>query len=511
MTGSLGWIFLAFVLYLALMIVVGAIYAKKNSSSEDYFLGGRNLNGFVAALSAQASDMSGWLLMGLPGSVYAFGTGQIWIAVGLFIGTVCNWLFISKRLRRYTIRANNALTLPTYFENRFHDKRRVLLLVSSITIVIFFLVYTASALAAGGKLFNLVFGIDYTVAMTVGAAVILVYTFMGGFMAVCTTDFIQGMLMLVGLLAVPLIAMGFVGAGNVGDLVEKSNVAGGASAYLNIMYNGAEKHRFIDILSQLAWGLGYMGMPHILVRFMAVKDEKELSKSKGVAILWVALSLAFACVIGVVGRAYLYPTVLEGGQSENVFIAMIIDLFTKDIKLPIVGGIFLCGILAAIMSTADSQLLVSASSVAEDIYKGILKKDADDKKVLRVSRITVLVIAVLAYIIALDPNSSIMGLVSNAWSGLGSAFGPIVVLSLFWKRTNFQGAVAGIVTGALTVIVWDYIPLVGGQTLGAATGLYSLLVGFALSLVAIVVVSLLTPPPTEEMLQEFEDAKNGNV
>lgn len=511
MTGSLGWIFLAFVLYLALMIVVGAIYAKKNSSSEDYFLGGRNLNGFVAALSAQASDMSGWLLMGLPGSVYAFGTGQVWIAVGLFIGTVCNWLFISKRLRRYTIRANNALTLPTYFENRFHDKRRVLLLVSSITIVIFFLVYTASALAAGGKLFNLVFGIDYTVAMTVGAAVILVYTFMGGFMAVCTTDFIQGMLMLVGLLAVPLIALGFVGAGNVGDLIEKSNVAGGASAYLNIMYNGAEKHRFIDILSQLAWGLGYMGMPHILVRFMAVKDEKELSKSKGVAILWVALSLAFACVIGVVGRAYLYPTVLEGGQSENVFIAMIIDLFTKDIKLPIVGGIFLCGILAAIMSTADSQLLVSASSVAEDIYKGILKKDADDKKVLRVSRITVLVIAVLAYIIALDPNSSIMGLVSNAWSGLGSAFGPIVVLSLFWKRTNFQGAVAGIVTGALTVIVWDYIPLVGGQTLGAATGLYSLLVGFALSLVAIVVVSLLTPPPTEEMLQEFEDAKNGNV
>ncbi|MDD7079036.1 MAG: sodium/proline symporter PutP [Lachnospiraceae bacterium] len=511
MTGSLGWIFLAFVLYLALMIVVGAIYAKKNSSSEDYFLGGRNLNGFVAALSAQASDMSGWLLMGLPGSVYAFGTGQVWIAVGLFIGTVCNWLFISKRLRRYTIRANNALTLPTYFENRFHDKRRVLLLVSSITIVIFFLVYTASALAAGGKLFNLVFGIDYTVAMTVGAAVILVYTFMGGFMAVCTTDFIQGTLMLVGLLAVPLIALGFVGAGNVGDLIEKSNVAGGASAYLNIMYNGAEKHRFIDILSQLAWGLGYMGMPHILVRFMAVKDEKELSKSKGVAILWVALSLAFACVIGVVGRAYLYPTVLEGGQSENVFIAMIIDLFTKDIKLPIVGGIFLCGILAAIMSTADSQLLVSASSVAEDIYKGILKKDADDKKVLRVSRITVLVIAVLAYIIALDPNSSIMGLVSNAWSGLGSAFGPIVVLSLFWKRTNFQGAVAGIVTGALTVIVWDYIPLVGGQTLGAATGLYSLLVGFALSLVAIVVVSLLTPPPTEEMLQEFEDAKNGNV
>lgn len=511
MTGSLGWIFLAFILYLGIMIVVGAVYAKQNSSSEDYFLGGRNLNGFVAALSAQASDMSGWLLMGLPGSVYAFGTGQAWIAIGLFIGTVCNWLFISRRLRRYTIRANNSLTLPTFFENRFHDEKRVLLLISSITIVIFFLVYTASALAAGGKLFNLVFGIDYRLAMTVGAVVILAYTFMGGFMAVCTTDFIQGMLMLVGILAVPLIALFVVGPDKLGAVLDESGVAGGASSFLNLMDNGGKPYKLIDIISQLAWGLGYMGMPHILVRFMAVKDERELKKSKGIAIIWVALSLAFACVIGIVGRAYLYPTILEGGQSENVFIAMIIDLFTKDIRLPIVGGIFLCGILAAIMSTADSQLLVSASSVAEDIYKGILKKDADDKTVLRVSRITVLVIAVLAYVIALDPNSSIMGLVSNAWSGLGSAFGPIVVLSLFWKRTNFPGAVAGIATGALAVIIWDYIPLAGGQTLGAATGLYSLVVGFGLSLLAIVAVSLLTPAPSAEILQEFEDAKNGTI
>ncbi len=511
MSGSLGWIFLAFILYLALMVVVGAVYAKTNKSSEDYFLGGRNLGGFVAALSAQASDMSGWLLMGLPGSVYALGTGQSWIAIGLFIGTVCNWLFISKRLRRYTIRANNSLTLPTYFENRFHDKKRILLLVSSVTIVIFFLVYTASALAAGGKLFNLVFGVDYRVAMTIGAAVILVYTFMGGFMAVCTTDFIQGTLMLVGLLAVPLVALHFVGTGNLASIIEESNVAGGASSYLNILHNGGKPHRFIDIISQLAWGFGYMGMPHILVRFMAVKDEQELKKSKGIAILWVTLSLFFACVIGVVGRAYLYPKVLEGGQTENVFIEVIIKMFTSDLTMPVVGGIFLCGILAAIMSTADSQLLVSASSVAEDIYRGFLRKDADNKTVMRVSRITVLVIAVLAYLIALDPNSSIMGLVSNAWSGLGSAFGPTVLLSLFWKRTNFHGAVAGIVTGALTVIVWDYIPLVGGQTLGTATGLYSLVVGFGLSLLAIIVVSLLTPPPTAEMLQEFEDAKNGNI
>ena len=507
MEGSIIWILAAFVIYLAFMIVIGLVYAKKNENAEDYFLGGRQLSGPVAALSAQASDMSGWLLMGLPGSVYAFGTGQSWIAIGLFIGTVCNWLFISKRLRRYTIRANNALTLPTYFENRFHDKKRVLLFISSVTIVVFFLVYTASALAAGGKLFTSVFGVDYKIALTIGAAVILVYTFMGGFLAVCVTDFVQGSLMLVALLAVPLVAYGAV-SGNLSATLDATEVAGGASAYLSLFSNGGKPYNFIDIISQVAWGFGYCGMPHILVRFMAVKDEKELSKSKGIAIVLVALSLLFACVIGVLGRAYLYPTILTDGAEEKVFIEMIIKMFTEQYGLPIIGGLFLCGILAAIMSTADSQLLVSASSVAEDIYRGVLKKDADDKTVLNMSRITVLVIAVLAYIIALDPNSSIMGLVSNAWAGLGSAFGPIVLLSLFWRRTNFQGAVAGIVTGALTVIVWDYIPLVSGQTLGSATGLYSLAIGFALSLLAIVVVSLATPAPSEEILQEFDDVVN---
>ena len=512
MGSSTFWIIVAFILYLLMMIVIGAVYAKKNKNAEDYFLGGRQLNGFVAALSAQASDMSGWLLMGLPGSVYALGTGQAWIAIGLFVGTVCNWLFISGRLRRYTIRANNALTLPTYFENRFHDKKRVLLLISSVTIVVFFLVYTASALAAGGKLFHSVFGMDYRIALTVGALVILTYTFMGGFLAVCVTDFIQGTLMLVGLLAVPVIAWMFVGVGNVSGALELSEVPGGAAGFLSLTNDGTGTYRAVDIISQLAWGLGYCGMPHVLVRFMAVKDEQELKKSKGIAIVWVTLSLAFAVIIGVIGRAYLYPAVLSGGAEENVFIEMIVKLFTTDIKAPVIGGIFLCGILAAIMSTADSQLLVSASSVAEDIYKGICKKDADDGKVLLVSRITVFVIAVLAYVIALDPDNSIMGLVSNAWAGLGAAFGPAVLLSLYWKRTNFQGAVAGIAAGALTVIVWDYIPFAGGNTLGSVTGLYSLAIGFAVSLLAIVAVSLLTPAPSEEMLREFEDVKeNKNI
>lgn len=511
MSNSLGWMLVAFALYLFAMIVIGALCAKKNTSSEDYFLGGRKLGGFVAALSAQASDMSGWLLMGLPGSVYALGTGQAWIAIGLFIGTVCNWLFISGRLRRYTIRANNSLTLPTYFENRFHDKKRILLLISSITIVIFFLVYTASALAAGGKLFNSVFNVDYKIALTIGAIVILAYTFLGGFLAVCTTDFVQGTLMLVALLVVPILAFFLVGGDNVANVLDQSAVAGGSASFLNLMHNGGVPYKPMDIISQLAWGLGYCGMPHILVRFMAVKNEKELNKSKSVAIIWVLISLVMACIIGVVGRAYLFPEVLEGGESEKVFIKMILSLFTSNYAMPIIGGIFLCGILAAIMSTADSQLLVSASSVAEDIFKGILKKDADDKTVLRVSRITVIVIAVLAYIIALDPNSSIMGLVSNAWAGLGAAFGPTVLLSLFWKRANKEGAFAGILSGALAVIVWDYIPLVNGQTLGTSTGLYSLVVGFALSLVCIVIVSLLTPAPSTEILQEFDDVKNKNV
>ncbi len=499
MADSIIWILAAFVIYLLFMIVIGLVYAKKNENAEDYFLGGRKLSGAVAALSAQASDMSGWLLMGLPGSVYALGTGQAWIAIGLFIGTVCNWLFISKRLRRYTIRAGNALTLPTYFENRFHDRKRVLLFISSVTIVIFFLVYTASALAAGGKLFTSVFGVEYKIALTIGAAVILIYTFMGGFMAVCVTDFVQGTLMLIALLVVPLVAYGMI-SGNVMDTLEASGVAGGASSYMNLFHNNGKPYGFIDIISQVAWGLGYCGMPHILVRFMAVRDEKELNKSKGIGIGWVALSLIFACVIGVIGRAYLYPGLLTEGAEEKVFIEMIIKMFTVDYHLPIIGGLFLCGILAAIMSTADSQLLVSASSVAEDIFRGVIKKEADDKTVLFMSRITVFVIAVLAYVIALDPNSSIMGLVSNAWAGLGSAFGPTVLLSLFWKRTNFQGAVAGIITGALTVIVWDYIPFVSGQTLGSATGLYSLAIGFALSLLAIVAVSLATPAPSREML-----------
>ena len=511
---SMFWVLLAFAAYLVMMIVIGAIYSKKNTSAEDFFLGGRQLGGWVAALSAQASDMSGWLLMGLPGAIYLVGVGgDGWVAVGLFVGTVLNWIIVSSRLRRYTIRANNSVTLPSYFENRFHDKNRVLMTVCSVTIVIFFLVYCASALAAGGQLFQSIFGVDYKIALTIGAMVILVYTFLGGFFAVCVTDFIQGMLMLVALLAVPIVALFIMGQEGmtIASGLASNTLPSTTDDFVNIMKYKDGSNNFINIISGLGWGLGYFGMPHILVRFMAVKSDKELNKSKGVAIVWVALSLFFACFIGVLGRAYLSPDALVAGGSEQVFIEMIKKLFMEDIKVPFIAGLFLCGILAAIMSTADSQLLVSASSVAEDIYKGLIKKEADDKKVLMVSKLTVIVIAIIAYIIALNPNNTIMGLVSNAWAGLGAAFGPLVILSLFWKRTNFQGAVAGVVTGALTVIVWDYLPLVNGATIGKTTGLYSLVVGFALSIIAIVIVSLCTKAPSDEILQEFEDVQNKRI
>ncbi len=510
MSGSIGSILAAFAVYLLMMIVIGAFYAKKNNSSEDFFLGGRKLGGFVAALSAQASDMSGWLLMGLPGAIYLVGVGgDGWVALGLFVGTVLNWLLVSSRLRKYTIKANNSVTLPSYFENRFRDNKRVLMTVCSVTIVIFFLVYCASALAAGGQLFESIFGVDYKISLTIGAVVILVYTFLGGFFAVCLTDFIQGMLMLVALLAVPIVALMVMGqdGATIASGLAANSLPSTVGDFTNIMRYKDGNNTFINIISGLGWGLGYFGMPHILVRFMAVRSEKELKKSKSVAIIWVALSLFFACFIGVLGRAYLAPDQLVESGSERVFIEMIKKLFIEDIRVPFIAGLFLCGILAAIMSTADSQLLVSASSVAEDIYKGLIDKKADTKKVFRVSRITVVVIAILAYIIALDPNNTIMGLVSNAWAGLGAAFGPLVLLSLFWKRTNFQGAVAGVVTGALTVIIWDYIPLINGATIGKVTGLYSLVVGFALSLAAIVIVSLCTPAPSEEILKEFDEVK----
>lgn len=521
------WVIVAFIVYLTGMVLIGAANANKNKNADDYFLGGRNLGGWVAALSAQASDMSGWLLMGLPGAVYAFGANQAWIAIGLFIGTVFNWLFISGRLRRYTIKAGNAMTIPEYLSNRFRDNKNILKAISSIVVVIFFLVYTASALSAGGKLFSSVIGMEYHAALALGAGVILLYTLLGGFLAVCKTDFVQGMLMLVGILTVPIVAVMVMGSGHIMPNLVDSGLNVSVTEFLNIFYENGEPIKFTSIISQLAWGLGYCGMPHILVRFMAVRDEKELSKSRKVAIVWVLLSLAVACVIGIIGRAYLFPTILStvGSANENVFIEMIKKLFMDDLSLPFIGGILLCGVLAAIMSTADSQLLVASSSVAKDLCKGVFFKKLSDKQVLIISRITVVVVALLAFAIAWDPESSIMDLVSNAWAGLGSAFGPVILMSLYWKKTNLAGAAAGMLSGGITVIIWDYIKFIEStivdevtgkeiiikQTLGESTGIYSLLVGFFISILFIVIFSLVTKPVSQDVIDEFEAVKNNQI
>lgn len=494
------WIILAFAAYLALMLGIGIYSFKKSKNSEDYFLGGRSLNGWVAALSAQASDMSGWLLMGLPGAIYALGTGQIWIAVGLAIGTILNWAVVSARLRRYTIKCGNSLTIPEFFENRFDDKSRVLRVASSLVIMIFFLVYTASGFSAGATLFSTVFGIDYTLALVIGVAVILIYTFLGGFLAVCWTDFVQGFMMVISLLIVPFVAIQLMG----GPAETTAILDSVGASFLNPLYSGGEELGFAGIVSQLAWGLGYFGMPHILVRFMAIKNRAEVKKSRVIAIVWVVISLTIACFLGVVGKAFFASAPLA--DPESVFISMITEIFNNRLALPFIGGIILCGILAAIMSTADSQLLVTSSAISEDLYKGVIKKDASEKSMMRVSRAVVIAVSVIAFIIALNPDNSIMGLVSNAWSGFGSAFGPVVLLALFWKRTNTAGAASGMIGGALTVIIWDYIPF-GGQTIAEMTNIYSLLPGFIIGLVFAVVISLVTKAPSKEITELFDEVK----
>ncbi len=469
----------AFIAYMIIMIVIGFVCSKGNKNNEDYFLGGRNLGSWTAAMSAQASDMSGWLLMGLPGAVYLAGTGEAWIAVGLLIGTILNWYIVSARLRKYTIVAGNSLTIPSFFKNRYRDHKNIIKIVSASIIAVFFTVYTASAFSSGAKLFATLFSDSasgdenynrvYVIGLIVAAVVILVYTFMGGFKAVCTTDLIQGLMMIVAILTVPVLAYAILTFDTSFSSALAAKGVEQPAQFLNFFVNGdGTPVSAVSIISNLAWGLGYFGMPHILVRFMAVKSNEEIKKSRKIAVVWVIISLTASCLIGLIARGYLTAQ-LDDATSESVFIRTIQQLFSGNGVLIFIGGIFLCGILAAIMSTADSQLLVTASAVSEDLYKGAVKKNASEKSSLLVGKIAVAVVAVIAFFIALNPKSSIMGLVSDAWAGFGSAFGPVVLLALFWKRSTLSGAISGMATGALTVIIWDYIPLVNGQTLYAAT------------------------------------------
>ena len=508
----------AFIAYMIIMIVIGFVCSKGNKNNEDYFLGGRNLGSWTAAMSAQASDMSGWLLMGLPGAVYLAGTGEAWIAVGLLIGTILNWYIVSARLRKYTIVAGNSLTIPSFFKNRYRDHKNIIKIVSASIIAVFFTVYTASAFSSGAKLFATLFSNSasgdenynqvYVIGLIVAAVVILVYTFMGGFKAVCTTDLIQGLMMIVAILSVPVLAYAILTFDTSFSSALAAKGVEQPAQFLNFFVNGdGTPVSAVSIISNLAWGLGYFGMPHILVRFMAVKSNEEIKKSRKIAVVWVIISLTASCLIGLIARGYLTAQ-LDDATSESVFIRTIQQIFSGNGVLIFIGGIFLCGILAAIMSTADSQLLVTASAVSEDLYKGAVKKNASEKSSLLVGKIAVAVVAVIAFFIALNPKSSIMGLVSDAWAGFGSAFGPVVLLALFWKRSTLAGAISGMATGALTVIVWDYLPLVNGATLYKATNLYSLVLGFALALIVNIIVSLIAKKPSKEIQDEFDSIKS---
>jgi sodium/proline symporter len=489
-----------FICYLAAMISIGMYFFKKAANLSDYFIGGRRLNPWVAAVSAHSADMSGWIFMGFPGAVYAFGTGRLWIAAGLALGTILSWVFVAKRLRRYTVAFNYSITIPEFFENRFRDDSHVLRISSAAFTFVFFAVYTASGFAACGTLFSLIFGINYQAALLIGVLVILTYTFLGGFRALCWIDFFHGLLMLAALITLPLIVLSLMG----GPAALKSGPPPGFSP----VFSGPPRRPLspVPVISGLSWGIGYLGMPHILIRFMAVKSERAVSGAALVAGLCVLLSLGSAAALGLLGARFLPGLPVP----ETLFIEITQKIFMGNsplIPLPVLGGLFLCGIFAAIISTADSQLLAGASTVTSDLYLGLGGKAGSEKSLLLVSRLSVVLISLMAYVIAALRVSGIMGLVSNAWSGFGSAFGALVLLSLYWKRLNRPGAAAGIIGGGLTVILWDYIPLIpsGGllMTLGRFTGLYSLAPGFCVSLSAIVVVSLLSRAPSEETYREF--------
>lgn len=480
-------VLICFVLYLALLLAVGVYSYTRSSTFSEYILGDRGLGKWTTALSAQASDMSGWLLMGLPGALYLSGLCEAWIAIGLGIGTYLNWRFIAYRLRVFSESMNNALTMPEYLSNRFNDKKNVLKTVTAIFITIFFLLYTASAIVAGAKLFSTVFNFTYLQALLVGWALIMFYTLIGGFFAVCWTDFIQGSLMFLALLVVP--ATMFVMLGNWSDI--STLLADAGPSYLK--FSGRESGFDIkSIASNLAWGLGYFGMPHIVVRFMAIKNPRELKQSRIIATIWVAVTLTAAIFVGILGHAFVnkYGLDFSTGDAESIFLVVIDYIFPSAI-----AGFLLAAVLSATMSTADSQLLVSASSISNDLIKSF-NRNVSEKSLLWISRLSVLAIALLALVIALDPNNSVMNLVSNGWAGLGGAFSAIMIFSLFWRKTSFKGAVSGIIVGGGTVILW--------LIFGANTGIYALLPGFILSSLTIIAVSLLMPDKEAEKI--FDNA-----
>ena len=477
-----------FIVYICLMMFIGYLAWRRTKNLSDYILGGRRLGSWVTAMSASASDMSGWLLLGLPGYAYAAGLEAGWIALGLLVGTYVNWRLVAARLRHYSVIAGDSQTLPEFFENRFHDETRLLRTVSAIFILLFFLFYTSSGLVAGGKLFNAVFDLPYHWAVTAGALVIVIYTFFGGFLAVSWTDLFQGLLMALALLIVPLIAISGLG----GWGVTLSSVSETNPALLNALTNVKnEPLGLLAIISLMAWGLGYFGQPHILARFKAIRSVTEIPAARRIAVSWVSITLICAVLVGLVGIGYLEQP-LQGADTEKVFILLVDALFH-----PVVAGLCLAAILAAIMSTADSQLLVSAAALTSDLYKPFLRRAASEQELIWTGRVAVLVIAMIGLVLAWDPERKILDLVAYAWAGFGAAFGPTLILSLYWRRMNRYGALAGIIVGGLTVVIWK-------QLSGGLFDLYEIVPGFIFSMLSIVVISLLTHTPGKAVLLDFD-------
>jgi sodium/proline symporter len=514
--------------YLLTMVFIGLWYARRsNANPEEYFLGKRGLGPWVAAMSAEASDMSGWLLMGLPGVAYFTGIGEaFWTALGLFIGTWINWAVVAKRLRGYSQIAGNAITLPDFFSKRFHDKHRILTAIAALIIIVFFSIYASSQFVAFGKLFGYVFGAENYFALMVilGAALVTVYTLLGGFLAESATDLIQGFLMISALFLVLIFGFvqggGFGGiGGNLADFPRFLDIfgsatpdtAGGVQKVVNgvPLFGPGADYGFLTIVSTMAWGLGYFGMPQVLLRFMAIKKTSMVRKSRNIAVVWCFLSMFAAIVIGLIGRAHLPGLLTSAGTAETIFIHLSTRFFP-----PLLAGIVVSGILAASMSSSDSYLLIASSAVSNDIVKGIIKKDADEALVMWIARVSMLVVTAFGVILALSGNESIFRIVSYAWAGFGAAFGPLVLFSLFWKRTSFPAAVAGMLSGGIMVVVWKQViaPIgkelaVRGMEIGRVLTIYELFPAFILSALVIWIVSLLTAKPSEEIEAEFEKAR----
>ena len=495
----------AIIVYLGAMIFVGYLCSKNNNDSSDFYLGGRKLGPLVTAMSAEASDMSSWLLMGLPGLAYLTGIADAgWTAIGLAIGTYVNWRIVAKRIRRYTHVAGNSITLPSFFSNRYRDEKKILQSIGAIFIVIFFIPYTASGFAACGKLFASLFGVKYLPAMIISALVIVGYTTLGGFLAASTTDFIQSIIM-----SIALVIVFVFGISTAGGIEAVADHARSLPGYLTMFTTydpttGTEQaYPLLNIISMLAWGLGYFGMPHILLRFMAIEDEEKLTLSRRVATTWVVISLAVAVLIGVVGLGMTAAgefDLLEGSASETIIVQIANLLSQHGVIAAILAGLILAGILASTMSTADSQLLAASSAVSSDLLGSILKDKETKKESMVADKITLLLIAVVAMFIARDPNSSVFTIVSFAWAGFGAVFGPVVLLALVWRRSNGQGALAGMICGGSMVFIWKY----GISKLGGAWGIYELLPAFLVAIAANIIVSLLTKAPSKEITDEFD-------